>query len=116
MFRAIHRPDENEKRTVEDARRLLALKEAPIVFALDQMRIAGHSRGVTAQRYGVNNYPVVIIIDRAGKIAFRSDMAAYDRNVAAVFMQILTDPQAMTEEKANRLVERALAEEESRRF
>ena len=110
VFRAIHRPDGNEKRTVEDARRLLALKGAPIVFALDQMRIAGHSRGVTAQRYGVNNYPVVIIIDRAGKIAFRSDMA-YDRNVAAIFMQILTDPQAMTEEKANRLVERALAEE-----
>ena len=36
---------------------------------------------------------------------------AYDRNVAAVFMQILTDPQAMTEEKANRLVERTIAEE-----
>ena len=47
---------------------------------------------MTAQQYGVINYPVVILIDRAGKIAFRSDMAAGDRNVAAVFMKILTDP------------------------
>ena len=47
----------------------------------------------------------------AGKIAFRSDMADGDRNVAAVFMQILTDPQAMTEEKANQLVEQAIGEE-----
>jgi RNA polymerase sigma factor (sigma-70 family) len=111
LFRSVHRPDTNDKRTVEEARRLLAHKEVPLVFALDQMRVEGHSRGATAQRYGVINYPVVILIDRAGKVAFRSDMAAYDRNVAAVFMQILTDPQAMTEEKANRLVERAIAEE-----
>ena len=111
MFRAIHRPDGNEKRSVQESRRLLTLNEAPLVFALDQTRIEGHSRGVTAQQYGVISYPVVILIDRAGQIAFRSDMAAYDRNVAAVFMQILTDPQGMTEEKANRLVERALAEE-----
>jgi peroxiredoxin len=111
VFRAIHRPDGNEKRSVQEARRLLTLKEAPLVFALDQTRINGHSRGVTAQQYGVISYPVVILIDRAGQIAFRSDMAAYDRNVAAVFMQILTDPQGMTEEKANRLIERALAEE-----
>ena len=102
VFRAIHRPDGNEKRAVEDARRLLTLKKAPIVFALDHLRFEGHSRGETAQQYGVINYPVVILIDRAGQISFRSDMAAYDRNVAAVFMQILTDPQSMTEEKANR--------------
>ena len=110
-FRAIHRPDGNEKRTVEEARSVLALKKAPLTFALDEMRIKGHSRGFTAQQYGVINYPVVILIDRAGQIAFRSDMAADDRNVAAVFMQILTGPQAMTEEKGNQQVERAIAEE-----
>ncbi len=66
---------------------------------------------MTAQQYGVTDYPVVILIDQAGKIAFRSDMAAGDRNVAGVFMKILTDPQAMTEKKASSLVERAIAEE-----
>ena len=111
VFRTIHRADNDEKRTVEEAQKVLALKHAPLVFALDQVRIERHSRGVTAQKYGVINYPVVVLIDRAGKIAFRSDMAAGDRNVAGVFMKILTDPQAMTDEKANRLVERAIAEE-----
>jgi hypothetical protein len=38
-------------------------------------------------------------------------MAAGDCNVAAVFMKILTDPQAMTEENANQLAQRAIAEE-----
>lgn len=111
VFRAIHRPDGDEKRVCEEARGMLAFNQAPLVFALDHTRVAGHSRGVTAQRYGVLDYPVIILIDRAGKVAFRSDLAAGDRNVAGVFMQILTDPQSMTEEKANRLVEQAIGEE-----
>ena len=111
VFRGIHRPDADEKHAVEEARRVLALAKAPLIFTLDQVRVARHSRGVTAQRYGVNNYPVLILIDHAGKIAFRSDMTTSDRNVAAVFMKILTDPQIMTEEKANRLIERAMAAE-----
>jgi hypothetical protein len=111
IFRAIHRSDGDEERTGQEARRVLVLKGTPLIFTLDQMRVERHSRGMTAQEYGVNGYPVLILIDRAGKIAFRSDMTAGDRNVAAVFMKILTDPQAMTEEKANRLVERAIAEE-----
>jgi hypothetical protein len=110
-FRAIHRPAADEKRTLEDARRALALKQIRLTYAIDQVRIEGHSRGVTAQQYGVNHYPAVILIDRTGKIAFRSDEVDDDRNVAAVFMRILTDPQEMTEEKADRLVERAIAEE-----
>ncbi len=82
-----------------------------MVCALDRVRIEGHSRGVTADRYGVNNYPVVILIDRKGRIAFRSDATAGDRNVAAVFMKMLTEPQTMTDKRANLLVERAIAEE-----
>ncbi|HEX3449551.1 MAG TPA: carboxypeptidase regulatory-like domain-containing protein, partial [Isosphaeraceae bacterium] len=111
VFRTLHRPDGDEKRVGEEVRRLFAAKQAPLVFAFDQVQIDHHSRGVTAHQYGVENYPVVILINQAGKIAFRSDMAAGDRNVAAVFMKILTDPQSMTEEKANRLVQEAVAEE-----
>jgi peroxiredoxin len=110
VFRAIHRPDGNQKSTVDEARRVLALKECRVIFAFDRLRVEHHSRGMTAQEYGVNNYPVVVLIDRAGKIAFRSDMVGDDRNVVSVFMRILTDPRAMTEEKANRLVEQAIAE------
>ena len=56
-----------------------------MVNAIDQTRIARHARGVTAEQYGVNNYPVIIVVDRAGKIAFRSDAADGDRNPAALF-------------------------------
>ena len=108
---AIHRPDKDEKRTVEEARKTLALRHAPLIFALDHVRIEHHSRGATAQQYGVVNYPVVILIDRAGKIAFRSDMTAGDRNVAAILMKIISYMNAMTDEKANRLVEQAIARE-----
>ncbi len=111
VFRAIHRPDSDERRIEEQARSVLAKNRIPFVFALDQVRIKQHSRGVTAHQYGVNNYPVLILIDRRGKIAFRSDATAGDRNLAAVFMKILTEPEMMTKEKANQLVERAIAEE-----
>jgi hypothetical protein len=66
---------------------------------------------MTAQQYGVVNYPVVVLIDRESKIAFRSDMAAGYRSAAAVFMKILTDLRGMTDEIANRSVERAIVEE-----
>jgi RNA polymerase sigma factor (sigma-70 family) len=111
VFRAIHRPDQDEQRHGDEVSKLIAVKQAPLIFAFDKVRIDRHSRGMTAQQYGVANYPVVILIDQAGKITFRSDMAAGDRSVAGVFMKTLTDPQTMTEEKANRLVERAIAEE-----
>ena len=64
-----------------------------------------------ATRTNESFVPADIVIDRAGKIAFRSDMAADDRSVGGVFMRILTNPQSMTAEKANALVERAIAEE-----
>jgi hypothetical protein len=53
----------------------------------------------------------VILIDRAGNIAFRTDTAAGDRNIAAVFNRMASNPNTMTEEKANGLIERALTQE-----
>lgn len=111
VFRAIHRPDRDEERTIDKGRRILSLTKASITFALDRMRLEGHSRGMTAQHYGVIQYPTLIVIDGNGKIAFRSDMTASDRNLAGIFMKILTDPQAMSKDKANQLVEQAIAVE-----
>ena len=110
-FLAIHNSDLDRAHVERQAHRVLAFKHALPKLALDQTRFRNHARGKTADVYGVDRLPVLIVIDRAGKIAFRSDLAAGDRNVSAVFTRILTDPQVMTEEKANRLVERALAEE-----
>jgi hypothetical protein len=110
-FLAIHNAELDREHVEKQARRVLAFKHAPLNLALDQTRIANHAVGKTAEVYGVTRPPALIVIDRAGKTAFRSDTAADDRNLAAVFMRIQTDPQAMTEEKANRLVERAIADE-----
>ena len=66
---------------------------------------------MTAQQYGVSGYPVIILLDRAGKIAFRSDTAAGNRNLTAIFRQVVQNPKAITEEKAIELIERTLAEE-----
>ena len=54
---------------------------------------------------------MIIVIDRAGKIAFRSDTAAVAGNLNAVFTQSLQNPANMTEESANDRVEQTLAAE-----
>ena len=79
-FVAIHNAEPDEERALQQAGKALAFKGTPLVTAVDQTRIPRHVRGATAQRYGGQGFPlpVVIVIDRAGKIAFRSDTAAGD--------------------------------------
>ena len=64
--------------------------------------------GVTAERYGVGGYPTKLIIDREGKIAFRSNdpgnMPAMQRAVKEMGL----DPKTINEEQASRLIERFL--------
>ena len=82
-------------------------------MAIDRTRGAGRARGVTRQAYGVQSFslPVIIVIDRTGQIAYRSDTAAGDRNLSHVFNRIFQDPGNMTEQQLNERVERTLAEE-----
>jgi hypothetical protein len=110
-FLAIHNAEPDPDHFQTQARKVLAFKGASMVNAIDQIRILNHTRGLTAQQYGVNNYPVVIVIDRAGKIAFRSDTAEGDRNPVTVFRQIVANPGTMTEEKAIEVIHKALAQE-----
>ena len=53
--------------------------------------------------------PVIIVIDRAGKIAYRSDTAPGDHNLPDVFTRILQDPRSMTEQEVIEQVEGTLA-------
>ena len=63
---------------------------------------------MTAERYGVRGYPTHVIIDRQGKIAFRSNdpgnMPAMQRAVKEMGL----DPKTINEEQASRLIERLL--------
>ncbi len=68
-------------------------------------------RGKTAQKYGLSNYPLVVVIDRAGKIAFRTDLASGDRDLNGIYRKMVQNPQSVSEEKAVELIKQTLAEE-----
>ena len=91
------------------ARKVLAFKDAAIPFAIDQMRVKFHARGVTANRYGQKMAPpLVVIVDRAGQIAFHSELATGDANVNATLKQLATTSSDISEQKLNERIERAL--------
>ncbi len=109
-FVAIHNAEPDDERALQQATKVLAFKAAPIATAVDQSRHPLHARGETAQRYGGQAFPlpVIIVIDRAGKIAFRSDIAPGAHNLSAFFNQ---DPAGMSERMINELVGSTLAAE-----
>ena len=71
FFLAIHGPGEDEKQV----RRILAFKKTPLLWAMDLDRQASTLKhiGVTAWQYGLESFPLVVGIDKDGKVAFRGD-------------------------------------------
>ena len=106
VFLTIHTPGETEK----SVRKVLEMKKSSLVFAVDGPRKNDEfdMNGVTAERYGVGGYPTCLIVDREGKIAFRSNdpsnMPAMQRAVKDMGL----DPKTINEEQATRLLERLL--------
>jgi RNA polymerase sigma factor (sigma-70 family) len=106
VFLTIHTPGEAEK----SVRKVLEWKKSSLVFAFDGPRKNDEFdlNGVTAERYGVGGYPTSLIIDREGKIAFRSNdpgnMSAMQRAVKEMGLDLKT----INEEQASRLIERVL--------
>jgi thiol-disulfide isomerase/thioredoxin len=111
-FLAIHNHMPDQKQVEAQAGKALAFAGAPLIFAIDQARVASHARGLTADRYGQKTAPpFLLVIDRAGKIAFHSETANGDGNVGAVARQLFSNPSGMTEDQANERIERALGQE-----
>ena len=112
-FLAIHHSALDEEVAKEQGRKVLAYKGAPLALAIDQTKDARYALGLTAQEYGLQPglATVIIVIDRAGKIAFRSDTVAGAGNLNTVFTKSLQNPANMTEESANDRVEQTLAAE-----
>jgi hypothetical protein len=76
------------------------------------MRVKFHARGVTADRYGQKMMlPFVVIVDRAGKIAFHSESATGDANVNTIVMKMAAGSVGMSEEQFNERIERELRRE-----
>jgi RNA polymerase sigma factor (sigma-70 family) len=113
VFLAIHNAEREPEEVRKQFRKVLALKGALLPFAVDQMRVKFHARGVTADRYGQKMMPpFVVIVDRTGKIAFHSESASGDANVNAIVRQQMAAGSVdMDEEQANERIERALRRE-----
>jgi thiol-disulfide isomerase/thioredoxin len=109
-FLAIHSVEPDEETAREQGRRVLAFQGAPLAMAVDDAGLPGHPRGATGTLYGIGALPVLIVIDRAGKIAFRSDISG-PGNLIAVFREMVHSPKDMSEQQASEIVRRTLAEE-----
>ena len=106
VFLTIHTPGETREVRPQGP----GNEEASLIFAFDGPRKNDEFdlNGVTAERYGVGGYPTNLIIDREGKIAFRSNdpgnMPAMQRAVKEMGL----DTKTINEEQASQLIERLL--------
>ena len=111
-FLAIYNAEREPDEIRVQARKVLSFKNAAIPFAIDQMRVKFHARGVTANRYGQKmGPPFIVIIDRTGRIAFHSELATGDANVSAMLQQMAKGSADVSEEHINERIERALRRE-----
>jgi RNA polymerase sigma factor (sigma-70 family) len=107
VFLSIHTPGDDEK----TIRQLLDSKKVSIPFALDVAlpRADIDKLGVSSERFGIKAYPTYFLIDRGGKIAFRSDD---DAAIKTVFLGIVKsfgfDEKTITEDQASQVIERFL--------
>jgi hypothetical protein len=117
VFLTIHNAESEPEAVREQARNVLAFKCAPLTFAVEQMRLKFHARGVTADRFGRRMMPpLIVIVDRNGKIAFHSESAAGDANVNTIVRQMADGSVGMTDEAINERIERALRRENEQVF
>ena len=86
VFAEIHTPGD----TLENIRKLFALEKLSLVSAVDQGSDDDIGGGSTARAYGVRGFPTAVLVDRAGKIAFRSDDPACQPLLEAVTKKMST--------------------------
>jgi hypothetical protein len=118
VFTEIHTPGD----TLDNIRRLFALEPISSISALDEGQDNDVGGGTTARAYGVRGYPTAFLIDRSGKIAFRSDDPASQPTLEALSKKIsiklgidldatLTDDQSrqLREAVLGEIIEKVLA-------
>jgi thiol-disulfide isomerase/thioredoxin len=100
VFVSIHTAGEKADRI----RRFLEFSKSTLVSAVD-IGVGRDVNGTTADRYGIRGYPTVVLIDRAGKIAFRSDDRSQFPKVGAIMKELGIDPKTGTEAQSHQLIE-----------
>ena len=111
VFAEIHTPGD----TLENIRKFFALENLSSISALDDGNEDDTGGGTTARAYGVRGYPTWFLIDRSGKIAFRSDDPAGQMELQALSKKIsiklrINLDATFTEEQSGQLREAVLGE------
>jgi thiol-disulfide isomerase/thioredoxin len=111
VFLSIHSSGED----MERIRRLLELKKAFLLSALDEQRKDSEAPrdGETARRYGIYGYPTMILIDREGKLAWHGADNVKEKiaGMKALGKEMGIDEATMTVEQFDRLREAAFSRE-----
>lgn len=100
VFVSVHTAGER----VDRIRRFLEFSKSTLVSAVDA-GVGKNVNGATADRYGVTTYPTLVLIDRTGKITFRSDDQSRTPKIEAIMHELGIDPKTGTEAQNHLLVE-----------
>jgi thiol-disulfide isomerase/thioredoxin len=107
VFLAVHTPGES----LENIRRLFTLKQVSLLSSVDKGPEDARGGGTTAGLYGVRGYPTAVLIDRNGKIAYRSDQPAEPTAGQVIARKLGIDLNApLSEEESSRLRSAVLTE------
>jgi RNA polymerase sigma factor (sigma-70 family) len=106
VFASIHTPGD----TLANIRRLFDLEHYALVSSIDEGPDDDIGNGTTARAYGVRGFPTHFVIDRSGKIAFRSDDPANQPARKALVKSLGLDSTRMTREQGSQLMEAFLGE------
>jgi hypothetical protein len=110
FFLAIHGPGEDERQV----RRVLEFKTTTLLWAMDLDRQASTSKnlGATAWQYGLRSFPLVVGIDKNGKVAFRGDPQGWSPEPAAADKNEKPEPnRTPTEESMNLSFKKSLSQQ-----
>jgi len=105
VFLSIHTPDDG----IEQIRHFLKFKKLTLVSGTDEDagKQVNLREGVTANRYGVEGYPTLVMIDREGNVVFHNgiDSKEYIAAVRALGKELGLEESKMTETDYLRVLE-----------
>ncbi len=90
VFLSIHTPGE----PLDKIRKLYDVKKVSLISALDEGPDDDIGSGTTARAYGVGGYPTMVLIDKTGKIAYRSNDPANRPAMEALVKKLGIDTNA----------------------
>ncbi len=104
VFLSIHTPGDDDK----TIRKVLDSKKISLTFALDRApaKPTNERIGVSSERYAIYGYPTCFLIDRTGKIAFRSDDPGNKAEYFGIMKSLGYEESTLTAEQAGQVAER----------